>query len=93
MQPLPPTFADSRETIAVFTERCHKLAQRLLEALGLALEVEPGWLSSRHALDRPGGCTLRILHYPAMADIEGPDDEIRAGAHTDYVSSDDDDKE
>ncbi|KAK7203781.1 hypothetical protein BZA70DRAFT_59576 [Myxozyma melibiosi] len=83
-QPLPPVFDEARPAMAEFTAKCHAVANRLLEALGTALELEPGWFASRHELERPSGSTLRILHYPAMTDVEGPADEIRAGAHTDY---------
>jgi isopenicillin N synthase-like dioxygenase len=42
------------------------------------------WFSSRHK--RPSGCTVRLLHYPALLagkDFQ-PEVDIRAGAHSDY---------
>jgi isopenicillin N synthase-like dioxygenase len=45
---------------------------------------DPEWFSSRHKT--PSGCTLRLLHYPALpADTDyQPEVDIRAGAHSDY---------
>lgn len=45
------------------------------------------WFSSRHK-GGPSGCTLRLLHYPAIpsgTDFQ-PEVDIRAGAHSDYGS-------
>lgn len=44
------------------------------------------WFSDRH--HSPSGCTVRMLHYPALPTDTELDDEvdIRAGAHSDYGS-------
>jgi len=46
------------------------------------------WFSSRHCSDKPGECTLRLLHYPPLppdSDYQ-PSVDVRAGAHSDYGS-------
>ncbi|ROT43076.1 2OG-Fe(II) oxygenase superfamily protein [Sodiomyces alkalinus F11] len=85
-QPLPKTIQPDEPQINAFREQCHSLCLRLLDLLGLGLDVHPpDFFSSAH-LTRLGesGTILRFLHYP-----EGPSADtaqVRAGAHSDYGS-------
>lgn len=86
-KPLPPVLQDHLNDLTTFEAKCRKLCDRVLDLLALGLEVEErSFFSSRHT--QPSGCTVRLLHYPAIpedVDYE-PEVDIRAGAHSDYGS-------
>lgn len=65
-----------------FFNDCHRLADRLMSAFALALELPPDHFSDKHTgLTQ----TLRLLHYPpSESAAEG---QMGAGAHTDYGST------
>ena len=91
----PPNFKDVSKELA---EAAHGLSGRLLDMLEpkACPQVEKGTLSSSTSLwGKNGQCTLRLLHYPALA----PDaverlaklssqgqQHWRAGPHTDWCS-------
>lgn len=54
------------------------LAARLLEAVAISLELEPGYFSE---FVQGGNSILRVLHYPPAPDA--PADAPRAGSHED----------
>ncbi|OAL27481.1 hypothetical protein AYO20_09764 [Fonsecaea nubica] len=86
-QPLPKVLGSYFDELAEFERACKKVCDRVLDLLGLALEVEErSFFSSRHT--QPSGCTVRLLHYPAIpADVDyQPEIDLRAGAHSDYGS-------
>jgi isopenicillin N synthase-like dioxygenase len=83
-----PKLLESRlAELGEFENACQALSNRILDLLGLGLEVsEPTFFSARHT--QPSGCTVRLLHYPTIPSDVGyqPDVDIRAGAHSDYGS-------
>lgn len=60
----------------------------MLQLFALALEIPEDWFASRHDQSSgPSGSVLRLLYYPSVPDSSPPDEEdIRAGAHSDYGS-------
>ncbi|ERF76489.1 hypothetical protein EPUS_06151 [Endocarpon pusillum Z07020] len=86
-QPIPKSLQGHEDELLDFETRCRKTCHRILKLLALGLEIpDPDWFSSRHKT--PSGCTLRLLHYPALpldTDYQ-PEVDIRAGAHSDYGS-------
>ncbi|KAJ9602929.1 hypothetical protein H2200_012709 [Cladophialophora chaetospira] len=86
-QPIPGFLESHVEELLEFERTCKQVCDRVLDLLGLGLEVdEPDFFSSRHT--QPSGCTVRLLHYPAIpADVDyEPEVDVRAGAHSDYGS-------
>ncbi|MDZ8053736.1 MAG: isopenicillin N synthase family dioxygenase [Aulosira sp. ZfuVER01] len=65
-----------------FYEACTKLANTVLEAFALALELPEDFFTSRHNQQNH---TLRSLHYPPLPTTPKPG-QIRAGEHSDYGS-------
>lgn len=83
----PPNFRSDAESLMVKT---HALACDVLSLLEprACPHLVPGTLAGSHHLwGKDGQCTLRLMHYPPLAD---DDDEAaasnlwRAGAHTDW---------
>ncbi|KAK9237134.1 hypothetical protein V1525DRAFT_377829 [Lipomyces kononenkoae] len=90
VQPLPQAFSTFEQDIADFSKKCHATCHKLLDLLAGALQIdsEQGgakWFSSRHDMQQASGSILRFLYYPAVSN-GGEENEIRAGAHTDYGS-------
>ena len=86
-QKMPPTFQKHVAELLDFEQRCKKTSLQILRlmAIGLDMEDEDFFVKRHHA---PSGCTVRLLHYPALpADSDyNPKVDIRAGAHSDYGS-------
>lgn len=87
---VPSYFEDNKDQLIKFQTKCHSLCLRLLELLGQGLEIDPSqggssWFSSRHRPDGKSGSILRFLHYFGQKS-SNPEEQIRAGAHTDYGS-------
>ncbi|CDW93580.1 MULTISPECIES: isopenicillin N synthase family oxygenase [unclassified Thiomonas] len=74
-----PGSAFRNDALALFAA-ARALAEGLLDAIGLALGLQPGYFAQRH---RGENQTLRFLHYPPQ---HGGDLAAGAGAHTDYGS-------
>ncbi|CAG8491603.1 13889_t:CDS:2 [Gigaspora margarita] len=88
-QKLPSLFEKNLITLESFMKSCHRLCMKILQAFAIALEIsetEGGkhWFEKKHRYEAKSGTTLRILHYPAMNQVN-PED-IRAGSHSDYGS-------
>ncbi|KAI5209794.1 hypothetical protein AUEXF2481DRAFT_30452 [Aureobasidium subglaciale EXF-2481] len=85
-QPLPTPFSQEASTLADFTNSCHALCNKLLQLFAQALDLPSDWFSSRHDQTKgPSGSIMRLLYYPSVPDTLAPDeDDIRAGAHSDY---------
>ncbi|KAI4736842.1 iron/ascorbate family oxidoreductase [Aureobasidium sp. EXF-12298] len=85
-QPLPEPFSTKVNTVADFSHSCHALCNKLLQLFAEALEMPSDWFSSRHDQTKgPSGSIMRLLYYPSVPDTLAPDeDDIRAGAHSDY---------
>lgn len=86
-QPLPDLLESNIQLLSQFETSCRKVSARILDLLGLGLQVEDAhFFSSRHT--QPSGCIVRLLHYPTIAEDSDyvPEVDIRAGAHSDYGS-------
>ncbi|KAG5356915.1 UPF0676 protein [Yarrowia sp. C11] len=92
VQPMPEFFMkpENDEIITNMMSKLYNLAQRLLKLLAMGLKIDEkeggsNWFAERHRRDYPSGSLLRLLYYPGQKKTD-PEDEIRAGAHTDYGS-------
>jgi len=74
-----PDPAFRNDALALFAA-ARALAEGLLDAIGLALGLQPGYFAQRHQGENQ---TLRFLRYPPQY---GGDLAAGAGAHTDYGS-------
>ncbi|KAH0284477.1 Clavaminate synthase-like protein [Aureobasidium namibiae CBS 147.97] len=85
-QPLPEPLSTHVDTVAGFSHSCHALCNKLLQLFAEALEIPSDWFSSRHDQSKgASGSIMRLLYYPSVPDSLGQDeDDIRAGAHSDY---------
>lgn len=73
--------AKSPEILSFF-EACTEIANKVLQAFALALELPEDFFTTRH--DRQHH-TLRSLHYPPLETPAKPG-QVRAGEHSDYGS-------
>ena len=65
-QAIPKFLEGHLDELADFERTCKQLCDRVMDLLGLGLEVEePNFFSSRHT--QPSGCTVRLLHYPTAS--------------------------
>lgn len=78
-----PGDAAFRQTMLTFFDECIAAADRVLQAFALALHLPPSYLVNLH---RKRENTLRLLHYPPLADAVLEPNQIRAGEHSDYGS-------
>lgn len=71
-----------RNTVLAFYDSCAGLADKLCQALAIALDLPESFFLERHNQHE---YTLRLLHYPP---IEQPlkSGQVRAGEHSDYGS-------
>lgn len=89
---LPDLFKDEEnyEFIRKMTKKLYALSVKILELLAIGLKIDEdkggkNWFSDRH---RPNGesiTSMRMLHYPPTSELDA-EQQIRAGAHTDYGS-------
>ncbi|KAL1902721.1 hypothetical protein Sste5346_001164 [Sporothrix stenoceras] len=86
-QPIPASIASDEPQIDSFFDLCYHLCLKLNDLLGIGLEVNPpDFFTVAHRKEAgPSGNTLRLLYYPPRHD-SGDDEDIRAGAHSDYGS-------
>ncbi|BAY19439.1 2OG-Fe(II) oxygenase [Anabaenopsis circularis NIES-21] len=68
--------------IFVFYQACTELANKILQAFALALELPEYFFTIRHNQQNH---TLRLLHYPPLQTPPKPG-QVRAGEHSDYGS-------
>ncbi|MBD0301803.1 MAG: isopenicillin N synthase family oxygenase [Tolypothrix sp. T3-bin4] len=69
-------------SIVAFYEKCTELANTVLQAYALALELPEDFFIKRHNQQNH---TLRLLHYPPLQTPPKPE-QVRAGEHSDYGS-------
>ncbi|POY75606.1 hypothetical protein BMF94_1228 [Rhodotorula taiwanensis] len=84
-QPLPQLLEEHASELADFQHACFAFCQRLLQAFAVALDLPPGFFSSRHHEGPDSRSILRFLHYPSIPPGAQVDPN-RAGAHSDYGS-------
>lgn len=68
--------------IVEFFETCTEVANRVLEAFAVALELPTDFFAKNHDQNHH---TLRSLHYPPLQNSPKPK-QVRAGEHSDYGS-------
>ncbi|MCP6762975.1 MAG: isopenicillin N synthase family oxygenase [Fischerella sp. CENA71] len=68
--------------IFTFYQACTQLANTILQALALGLQLPEDFFTTRHTEQNH---TLRLLHYPPVQHLSQPG-QIRAGEHSDYGS-------
>ncbi|MEH2299373.1 MAG: 2OG-Fe(II) oxygenase family protein [Nostoc sp.] len=73
---------DIDASIVAFYDSCTELANTVLQAFALALELPEDFLIIRHNQQNH---TLRSLHYPPLQTPPKPG-QVRAGEHSDYGS-------
>ncbi|MEH2141751.1 isopenicillin N synthase family dioxygenase [Nostoc sp.] len=73
---------DIDASIVAFYDSCTELANTVLQAFALALELPEDFLIIRHNQQNH---TLRLLHYPPLQTPPKPA-QVRAGEHSDYGS-------
>lgn len=70
-QKMPEWLANGEnlEQLRSFEAACRTTCNRILDLIGVGLEVEGGtdWFSRRHG--QPSGCTMRLLHYPSLPEV------------------------
>ncbi|PHH82798.1 hypothetical protein CDD82_4777 [Ophiocordyceps australis] len=84
-QPLPSTIAADEPRLNDFCNFCRELCSKILYLLGVGLRIGDFFSTAHFATQGDSGTVLRLLHYPPMPDTNS-NDEIRAGAHSDYGS-------
>ncbi|EWZ98224.1 hypothetical protein FOWG_02420 [Fusarium oxysporum f. sp. lycopersici MN25] len=85
-QPLPSDLVPDEPQISAFANSCHDLCQKLLYLLGLGLGVDDFFSSAHNTEKGASSSILRFLRYPPPESTAHSDDDIRAGAHSDYGS-------
>ncbi|KLO80591.1 oxidoreductase [Fusarium fujikuroi] len=85
LQKLHPVLENGRDQLARFFTDTQALANRLLRAMEIGLEIPEGVLTEAHTGE---ACRMRLINYPATSTSahDGAADDIRAGEHTDYGS-------
>lgn len=69
-----------RETVLEFYQACSKVADTILQAFAIALQLPESFFTLNHTDQNH---TLRLLHYPPLNQTPLPG-QVRAGEHTDY---------
>ena len=79
-------MADDEAEVGTFFDLCYRLCLKLNDLLGIGLEVNPpDFFTAAHRKEAgASGNTLRLLYYPPRQ--AGDQEDIRAGAHSDYGS-------
>ncbi|KAI0016055.1 2OG-Fe(II) oxygenase superfamily protein [Xylariomycetidae sp. FL0641] len=86
-QPIPRSIEPHQAELAAFRGACHYLCRRILHLFGIGLGVEPpDFFAQAHSPEKPSGSILRFLYYPPPSATDAQDDDVRAGAHSDYGS-------
>lgn len=87
-QPLPPPLSTNSQDLSSFALQCHNLCNRVMQLFAVGLGISEDWFTDRHDQSKgPSGSTLRLLYYPSVPDtLERDEEDIRAGAHSDYGS-------
>lgn len=77
-----PEREDFRTCVLEFWDACTEVADRVLQAFALALQLPVEFFATRHDQQNH---TLRLLHYPPLQRSPKPG-QVRAGEHSDYGS-------
>ncbi|WP_317930079.1 isopenicillin N synthase family dioxygenase [Halioxenophilus sp. WMMB6] len=71
-----------RDLILYFYDEVFKAAQKLMRVFAAVLKTDNDFFIQRHA--ERNNVTLRLLHYPSFDANQVNDEQLGAGAHTDY---------
>lgn len=77
-----PNYAAKNSDILSFYQACTELANKVLQAFALALQLPADFFANNHNKQNH---TLRSLHYPPIQQPPQPG-QVRAGEHSDYGS-------
>merc|ERR1711971_293400 len=72
---------DLAEALACYYDHASALAEKLLRAFALALDLEENWFDDK--MDRHISA-LRANNYPSQNGMDVPSGSVRCSAHTDY---------
>ncbi|KOS21699.1 Gibberellin 20 oxidase 1-A [Escovopsis weberi] len=82
---LPDWLSPHTELYQRAMRRGNKIANIVLAALELGLQVPAGSITNAHRIEDPSDDFLRLLRYPGQ-DPNGPRDDLRFPAHKDFTS-------
>ncbi|KAI1180872.1 hypothetical protein F4777DRAFT_527272 [Nemania sp. FL0916] len=87
-QPIPKSVEPYEADLAAFRKSCQDLCCKLMLLFGIGLEVNPPeFFTKAHSPDKASGSILRFLYYPPpSATPSAQEEDVRAGAHSDYGS-------
>lgn len=93
-QPLPEPLKSSEHELGRFFGDCHAVCNQILRLIASALDIPvaaggEGWFQERHDSEKgASGSVLRLLYYPMSGALvpSDSDEDVRAGAHSDYGS-------
>ncbi|MCX7596552.1 MAG: isopenicillin N synthase family oxygenase [Fischerella sp.] len=77
-----PASPVQNPSILAFYQACTEVAERILQAFALALQLPEDFFANNH---NEQNHTLRLLHYPPIQQPPQPG-QVRAGEHSDYGS-------
>lgn len=78
--------SEFKSTMMQFFSTCYRFHMEVMRCIAVGLDIDKHWFDP---FTDGGDNTLRLLHYPAQSrDVfERNQDQVRAGAHTDYGMS------
>ena len=76
----PESLPDFRDTVSTYFRVLSGLADRLMGAMALALDLDEDYFADK--IDKPASA-MRMIRYPPQGTPAQPG-QLRAGAHTDY---------
>lgn len=80
---LPHWFQDEKRYALMesIISKLNGISLKLLQLLALGLGIDPSWFNDRYNPQYQSSSTFRLLYYPKTGE-----NNVRAGAHTDYGS-------
>ncbi|OIW29930.1 2OG-Fe(II) oxygenase superfamily protein [Coniochaeta ligniaria NRRL 30616] len=87
-QPVPSNIVPYEAQIDEFQTYLYKMCLKINDLLGIGLDVQPpDFFKTRHLRENgASGTMLRLLHYPVLTATDASEEDVRAGAHSDYGS-------
>ena len=82
---LPSWLSPHQELFQQTMRSGNKIANIVLAALEVGLQLPPGTLTNAHRIEDPSDDFLRLLRYPGL-DPSQPRDDLRFPAHKDFTS-------